>query len=119
MKIFVTLAVFDGCPRAWLDDAAAVRAALERAVEAGRFTLLEIVARPFSPHGVTACAVVGESHLALHTWPEEGRMFVDVASCSSREGVRRALDAIGAALPEGRLALLEERDLDPEPRRPA
>ena len=113
MKIFVALAVFDGCPRPWLDDAREVRAALERAVAAGRFTLLEIVARPFSPHGVTACAVVGESHLALHTWPEEGRMFVDIASCSSRESVRRALDAILGALPEGRLALVEERELDP------
>lgn len=117
MKIFVALAVFEGCPRAWLDDVAAVRAALERAVEAGRFTLLDTVARPFSPHGVTACAVVGESHLALHTWPEEGRLFVDIASCSSAEGVGRALDAIAASLPEGRLALREDRTLDPEARR--
>lgn len=116
MKIFVALAVFEGCPPAWLDDAAALRAALERAVAAGRFTLLDLVARPFSPHGVTACAVVGESHLALHTWPEEGRMFVDVASCSSRESVRRALDAIAESLPEGRLAVLDERDLDAEAR---
>lgn len=116
MKIFVALAVLEGVPRAWLDDVAAVRGALESAVVAGRFTLLDVVARPFSPHGVTACAVVGESHLALHTWPEEGRMFVDIASCSSAAGVRRALDAIVAALPEGRLAVLEERTLDPDAR---
>jgi S-adenosylmethionine decarboxylase len=116
MKIFVALAVLEACPRAWLDDAAAVKGALERAVAAGRFTLLDLVARPFSPHGVTACAVVGESHLALHTWPEEGRMFVDIASCSSQESVRRALDAILASVPEGRLALLQERTLDPEAR---
>lgn len=116
MKIFVALAVFEGCPRAWLDDAGALRGALERAVDAGRFTLLDLVARPFSPHGVTACAVVGESHLALHTWPEEGRMFVDIASCSSRESVNRALSALEASMPEGRLAVLEERTLDPDAR---
>jgi len=113
MRIFVALAIFEGCPPAWLDNVASVRAALESAVEAGGFTLLDLVARPFSPHGVTACAVVGESHLALHTWPEEGRLFVDIASCSSQEGVRRALDAIAAAVPEGKIATLDERVLDP------
>ena len=117
MKIFVALAVLEGCPRAWLDDVAAVRGALERAVAAGRFTLLEVVARRFSPHGVTACAVVGESHVALHTWPEEGRMFVDIASCSSAESVRRALEAVAEAAPGGRLALREERALDPDTHR--
>lgn len=117
MKIFVALAIFEGCPRAWLDSVESMRAALGDAVRAGGFTLLEVVARPFSPHGVTACAIVGESHLALHSWPEEGRLFVDIASCSSVESVRRALDAIAAALPEGRIAVLDERVLgSPDPR---
>lgn len=113
MKIFVALAIFEGCPAPWLNDVDAMRAALESAIAAGRFTRLDVVARPFSPHGVTACAIVGESHLTLHTWPEEGRLFVDIASCSSREGVNRALDAISAAMPEGHLGLLEERVLEP------
>ncbi len=45
---------------------------------------------------ITACAVVGESHVALYSWPESGRLFVDVASCSTLESVRRAVAAIGA-----------------------
>jgi S-adenosylmethionine decarboxylase len=61
---------------------------------------------------VTACAVVGESHLALHSWPEEGRLFVDVASCSTLESVRLAIDAVQRSLPAGRLVTLDERVLD-------
>ena len=112
MRLFVLLAIFEECPHGFLDDQAALRGALDAAVAAGPFTGLGTLVVPFSPQGVTACAVVGESHIALHTWPEEGRMFVDIASCSTLESTRRALDAIQRALPAGRLGLLEERTLD-------
>ena len=112
MKLFVSLAIFEGCPAGWLNDPEALRAALARAVEAGRFTPLAEVVVPFSPQGVTACAVVGESHLALHSWPEEGRLFVDIASCSTAESVERALAALAAAMPEGRLVLHDARVLE-------
>lgn len=112
MKLFVALAIYEDCPAAWLNDPEALRAALEEAVSAGRFTSLSMMVVPFSPQGVTACAVVGESHLALHSWPEEGRLFVDIASCSTEASVKRALAALGEAMPEGRLALLDERVLE-------
>jgi len=109
MRLHVALAVFDGVSREFLDDPVALRAALERAVASGRFTPYETVVVKFDPQGVTACTVVGESHLALHSWPEEGRLFFDVASCGGRAGVHAALEAIGASLPSGRLAVLDER----------
>jgi S-adenosylmethionine decarboxylase len=110
--MFVALALFEGCPPGFLDSPAALRAALDAAVAAGPFTCLQTVVVPFSPQGITACAVVGESHLALHSWPEEGKLFVDVASCSTLESVRRAVQAVASALPEGRLATLDERIVD-------
>ena len=116
MRLFVLLAIFEGCPHAFLDDQAALKGALDAAVAAGPFTGLGTLVVPFSPQGVTACAVVGESHIALHTWPEEGRLFVDIASCSTQESVHRALEAIRKVLPEGRLVLLDERVLEPPPR---
>jgi len=111
MRLVVALAVFEGIPRDFLDDPVALRATLDSAVARGGFTPFETVVVKFTPHGVTACAVVGESHLALHSWPEEGRLFFDVASCGGRAGVRGAIDAILASLPEGRLAVLDERVL--------
>jgi S-adenosylmethionine decarboxylase len=112
MRLFISLAVWEGCPRAWLDDADALRGVLEGAVRAGRFTLFQIVVQRFQPHGVTACAVVGESHLAIHSWPEEGRLFFDVASCSTRESTELAVDAITNALPAGRLEVRDDREID-------
>ena len=113
MRMFVALAIFEGIPAGWLDSTASLRAALDAAVRAGGFTALQTMVVPFSPQGVTACAVVRESHLALHSWPEEGRLFVDVASCSTPESVRRAVDAVLHSLPDGRLATLDERVMDP------
>ena len=112
MRLFVALAIFERCPHGWLNSPDALRGALDAAVKAGSFTCLGIVVVPFSPHGVTACAVVGESHLALHSWPEEGRLFVDVASCSTRESVLAAVEAIGRAMPEGSMTVLDERVID-------
>ncbi|HMP04308.1 MAG TPA: S-adenosylmethionine decarboxylase [Gemmatales bacterium] len=80
-------------------------------VEAGGVSLRELVTVQFVPHGVTGTAVVGESHLSIHTWPEEGRAFVDVASCKDREGVTRAVAAMLEAFPGARLATLDEREL--------
>lgn len=114
MKLFVLLAIFDGCSPALLNDPEALRSALDLAVARGPFTGLGTLVVPFSPQGVTACAVVGESHIALHTWPEEGRLFVDIASCSTLESAKRALEAIRERFPESRVVLLEERILDPE-----
>ncbi len=42
----------------------------ERATPCGRITLIEVFVHQFTPHGVSAIAVIAESHLALHTWPE-------------------------------------------------
>jgi S-adenosylmethionine decarboxylase len=104
MRMYIGLAIFEGVSRAALDDEAGMRAALERGVAAGKFTLYDLRAVRFTPQGVTAAAIVGESHLTLHSWPEEGRLFVDVASCSTEASVRQAIDAIGAALDGARLA---------------
>jgi S-adenosylmethionine decarboxylase len=35
----------------------------------------------FSPQGVTAFAIIAESHISVHTWPESSKAFVDVFTC--------------------------------------
>lgn len=111
MKIHVALALFENAEPALLDDRAAIERCLRAGVEAGGFSLRELVAVKFDPQGVTGTAVVGESHLSIHTWPEEGRAFVDVASCKDREGVRRAVAAMLELFPGARLAQLDEREI--------
>lgn len=74
------IADFRGCGRP-ADDAQGAAAAIRAAVDAMGATLLELNAHAFSPHGFTAVAILAESHLAVHSWPERGYVAVDVFTC--------------------------------------
>lgn len=78
------------CPRELLDDHDFVRSALRAAAEHGFATLLDEVSHKFHPQGVTALALIAESHLAIHTWPEYGYAAVDVFTCGHRAKAERA-----------------------------
>ncbi len=73
-----------GCERS-TDDPKAIRQALLQAVERARATLIEVQVHPFNPHGVSGMAMLAESHIAVHTWPEIGYVALDVFTCG--EGV--------------------------------
>ena len=44
-------------------------------------TLLQLVSHQFEPQGVTALALLAESHMSIHTWPENGYAAIDVFTC--------------------------------------
>lgn len=114
MRLTVALVMIRGASSAWLDDPEHMRGALMAAIEAGRFAHLQTVVHRFEPQGVTAVAVVGESHIALHSWPEEQRLFVDIVSCGDPALVRPAVEALVAAVPGARIESFEERTIDPD-----
>jgi S-adenosylmethionine decarboxylase len=66
-----------------LDDIDLVEATLRRCVDAARATLLHIHVHHFQPNGVSGVAVLAESHISIHTWPEIGYAAVDVFMCGS------------------------------------
>lgn len=76
------------CSADRLDDADGIRDAVERAVDAAGATIIELSVHRFVPHGVTAVAMLAESHLALHTWPESGYFAADLFSCGSGDAER-------------------------------
>ena len=78
-----THAVLDatGCDPALLDDPRAVEAAVAEAVAAASCRLLHLHVARFAPRGLTAVAVLAESHLSVHTWPEHGRAALDAFTC--------------------------------------
>lgn len=45
------------------------------------FTTISYVEHHFDPQGWTALWLLGESHLAIHTFPEEGKIYVELSSC--------------------------------------
>lgn len=82
-----------GCTRA-MDDADGIRQALLRAVERAGATVIEVCVHPFSPHGVSGMAMLAESHIAVHTWPETGYVAVDVFTCGEAVAPECAVDEL-------------------------
>ncbi|NLO90014.1 MAG: adenosylmethionine decarboxylase [Clostridia bacterium] len=58
-----------------------VREALKEAVQRTGANLLKLVVHSFEPYGVSAIAIVSESHLFIHTWPEMRYLALDVFTC--------------------------------------
>jgi len=57
---------------------------LKQAVEACGATLLNTYTHVFTPYnGVSGVAVLQESHIAIHTWPELGYAAVDIFVCGN------------------------------------
>jgi S-adenosylmethionine decarboxylase len=79
-----------GCQN--LDSVETAESALRDMVQALDVNLLDLKVYPFSPVGVTGMAIVSESHLVIHTWPEYGYAAVDVFTCGAP---RDPQDAIG------------------------
>jgi S-adenosylmethionine decarboxylase len=69
------------CTPALLNDAEYMEAAVAEAARQANSTLLNVHVHEFEPHGVTAIALLAESHLSIHAWPERGYAAVDVFTC--------------------------------------
>jgi S-adenosylmethionine decarboxylase len=65
-----------------LDDIDHIEATLRRCVDAAGATLLHIHLHHFEPNGgVSGVAVLAESHISIHSWPENGYAALDVFMC--------------------------------------
>lgn len=65
-----------------LDELEHVETALRKAVDAAGATLLHIHLHHFTPNGgISGVAVLAESHISIHTWPECGYAALDVFMC--------------------------------------
>ena len=84
-----------------LDDARHIERAMRRAVDVSGATLLHLHLHRFGDGGgVTGVAVLAESHISVHTWPERGFAAFDVFMCGgcrpdlAAEVLRSALDPV-------------------------
>ena len=75
------VAEYFGCSAEVLNDLGAIRRLLEQAAVSAGATVVQTVAHQFTPQGVSCVVVVEESHLSIHTWPEEGYAAVDFYTC--------------------------------------
>ena len=79
-----------------LDDIDHVRQAMMDSVEASGATLLHIHLHHFTPNGgISGVAVLAESHISIHSWPERSYAALDIFMC-------------GDAIPEKAIPVLRE-----------
>ena len=70
-------------PGSPVSDITELNAAATAAVRAGGGTVLDSSHVIFPNGAVTLVLILAESHLAIHTWPEENLIAVDLFSCGS------------------------------------
>ena len=54
---------------------------LENAAIASGANVIETISKKFEPQGVTVVTLLSESHISIHTWPEEGKAACDIYTC--------------------------------------
>jgi len=79
------------------DDLGFIEETLRKCVAVTGATLLHIHLHHFTPYGgVSGVAVLAESHISIHTWPEESFAALDVFMCGDTEP-NKAIDVLREA----------------------
>ena len=86
------------CPFHLLDDARFVRNSLFHASLLSESEILKIDFHKFHPQGVTAFAMLADSHISIHTWPEKGVAKCDIFTCNDKCKPEKAVEYLGEAL---------------------
>ncbi len=85
-----------------MHDATHLQAFCQRAVADAGLTAVGALFHSFGEGaGVTGVVVLAESHLSIHTWPEDGYVTLDVYVCSystdNRQRAQALFDAVARA----------------------
>ena len=102
------------CDSAKLNDEAFLREAITTAAQRAGATLLNLITHHFEPQGVTGLALLAESHISIHTWPESGYAAVDVFTCGDHTMPEKACQILWEQLDAGSHRLTSFRRQTPE-----
>lgn len=92
------LAELEGVDPYLLDNEQFLRETLYSALVRSDATVCQVIAKQFEPQGVTVLALLSESHASLHTYPEDGSVFVDVFTCGHKAQPELAVSLLAEAL---------------------
>ena len=81
-----------GCSEEFLDDEEFVRDVLYNASKKCQSTLLALHSHKFEPQGVTVVAMLAESHISIHTWPENGMAVCDIFTCGDHTKPKKGVE---------------------------
>src|SRR5579859_70805 len=82
----IIIDLFD-CDHLVIDDLKKVEAVVNALVDHLDGKIIQILTHRFVPQGISCLALISASHIAIHTWPENGFASIDIFSCSSKINV--------------------------------
>jgi S-adenosylmethionine decarboxylase proenzyme len=62
-----------------------IREIVMRAAKECGATILNDLFHQFQPMGVSGVVVIAESHISVHTWPENGFVAIDIFTCGEMQ----------------------------------
>ena len=73
--------------RAWVgfSDADFLKARLQNLLRYSEFNVIDFVEHRFDPFGYTCLWLLAESHLAVHTFPEHSKAYIELSSCNAEK----------------------------------
>ena len=80
------------CPFDLLDDESFIQDTLTEASKIAKCQILKVETHKFEPQGVTGYALLAESHISIHTWPEKGIAKCDIFTCNSNNDPLAAIE---------------------------
>ena len=75
-----------------LNDETFVKDSLVEAAKASKCEIIKVEIHKFEPQGVTGYALLAESHISIHTWPEKGIAKCDIFTCNSNNDPLAAIE---------------------------
>ncbi len=102
-----------------LNEENLLKLVLRKAAESASATVLSITTHQFEPAGVTGVAVLQESHISVHTWPEYGYAAIDIFTCGKHVMIEKAIEVLDRFFSPAKKQIVKlARGFDSEPLTP-
>jgi len=98
------IADFSNCQPELLEQSHTGEMILQKAIETSGLSCVMIRSHQFKPSGYTAAALLTESHITLHTWPEHLAVQIDIFTCGSHDKARKAYELLKKEFKPGQIA---------------
>ncbi|MDN5278291.1 MAG: S-adenosylmethionine decarboxylase [Clostridiales bacterium] len=98
------IADFSVCPVELLKSGEKGGQILEQTVQESGLNCILVRYHQFSPDGYTAAALLTESHITLHSWPEHCSVQIDIFTCGNHEKARKAYEVLKTIFKPGKIS---------------
>lgn len=87
-----------GCNPTTLNDVQRLKQILQESARRAKCTIVGELFHQFAPQGTSGVVVIAESHLSIHTWPEEQYASADLFTCGDETDPWAAYEYLRAGL---------------------